>query len=189
VKIGGIRGAVAFCHHFLRERVKPGDHVVDATCGNGQDTLLLAEIVGSSGKVWGFDIQEDALERTGARVADAGFSERVTLVHAGHERLADYINEPVQAVVFNLGYLPSGNQEIATRGATTAMALTQAAALLSSGGVILIAVYTGHDGGPEEWQTVREWGEALSPRQFNVWQSRQLNRPDTAPFMVFIEKI
>jgi SAM-dependent methyltransferase len=189
VNNGGIRGAVAFCHHFLRERVKHGDLVVDATCGNGQDTLLLAELVGSSGRVWGFDIQEAALQRTCARVADAGFSARVTLVHAGHERLADYIDAPVQAAVFNLGYLPSGNQEIATRGATTAAALAQAAALLSSGGVILIAVYTGHDGGMEEWQAVREWGAALPPRQFNVWQSRQLNRPDTAPFMVLVEKI
>jgi predicted methyltransferase len=174
---------------LLRERVKPGDLVVDATCGNGQDTLLLAELVGSSGRVLGFDIQEAALERTLTSVAAAGFSERVTLVHGGHERLAEYINEPVQAVVFNLGYLPSGNQEIATRGATTAAALAQAAVLLSSGGVIMIAVYTGHAGGMEEWETVREWGAGLSPRQFNVWQSRQLNRPETAPFMVLVEKI
>lgn len=189
MKNGGIRGAVAFSHLLLRDRVKPGDRVVDATCGNGQDTLLLAELVGSSGMVWGFDVQEDALERTGARVAAAGFSGRVELIHAGHEKLADNISGPVQAVVFNLGYLPAGNQEITTRGETTFAALNQAGGLLSPGGVILIAVYTGHGNGPEEWESVREWGAALSPKEFNVWLSRQLNRPETAPFLVLVEKI
>jgi len=186
---GDLRGAVPLCHFLLRERVQPGDRVVDATCGNGQDTLLLAELVGGGGKVWAFDIQGEALTRTSARLRAAGCGAQVELLQAGHERLAELVSGPLQAVIFNLGYLPAGNREIRTAAATTGKALAQAAALLAPGGIILLAVYTGHDGGMEEWGTVREWGAALDPREFNAWQARQMNRSEAAPFVVFVEKV
>lgn len=185
----GLYGAVPLAHFFLRERLKPGDYVVDATCGNGQDTLLLAGLVGSSGRVWAFDVQEAALAITGERLAAAGLEQRVQLVHAGHERLAEFVTEPLQAVNFNLGYLPAGDRGIKTAAATTLTALQQAAVQLQPGGFILIAVYTGHAGGAEEWSAVQKWGTALLPDEFNVWQSRQLNRGDTAPFLVVVEKV
>ncbi len=37
--------------------VRTGDVVVDATCGNGLDSLWLARAVGRSGKLYAFDIQ------------------------------------------------------------------------------------------------------------------------------------
>jgi SAM-dependent methyltransferase len=185
----GLYGAVPLAHYLLRERLKTGDCAVDATCGNGQDTLLLAALVGSSGKVWAFDVQGAALAKTGERLAAAGLEHCVRLVHAGHERLAEFVMEPLQAVVFNLGYLPAGDREIRTAAATTQAALQQAAAQLQSGGFILIAVYTGHAGGMEEWRAVHKWCAALLPHEFNVWQSRQLNRGETAPFLVVVEKV
>lgn len=184
----GLYGAVPLAHFFLKERLKPGDAAVDATCGNGQDTLLLTELVGSSGRVWAFDIQEAALIKTGERLAGAGLETALTMIHAGHERLAEFVSEPVQAVIFNLGYLPAGDREIMTTAATTQSALEQAATLLLPGGLILIAVYTGHAGGIEEWQAVQAWAAALLPQEYNVWQSRQLNRGETAPFLVVVEK-
>lgn len=185
---GGLRGAVPLCHHFLRQRLRPGDRVVDATCGNGQDTLLLAELVGKGGRVWAFDVQVEALERTAARLVAAGCRERVDLVCAGHERLGELVTGPLHAVVFNLGYLPAGDREVRTSAATTISALQQSAELLASGGILLIAVYTGHDGG-EEWEAVRGWGAGLEPKCFNVWQARQLNRSEAAPFVVLVEKV
>jgi predicted methyltransferase len=185
----GLYGAVPLAHFFLQERLTAGALVVDATCGNGQDTLLLAELVGAAGRVWAFDIQEAALAKTGARLAAAGLESRVVMVHAGHERLAEFVTEPLQAVTFNLGYLPTGDREIKTAAATTVTALQQAAALLKPGGFILIAVYTGHAGGEEEWEAVRRWCAALPPHDVNVWQARQLNRSAAAPFLVVIEKI
>jgi SAM-dependent methyltransferase len=185
----GLYGAVPLAHFFLRERLKPGDCVVDATCGNGQDTLLLAGLVGSSGRVWAFDVQEAALAITGERLAAVGLEHRVQLMHAGHERLAELVAETLQAVVFNLGYLPAGDKDTRTGAETTTAALQQAATLLHSGGFILIAVYTGHAGGAEEWRAVHKWCAALLPHEFNVWQSRQLNRGDTAPFLVIVEKV
>lgn len=184
----GLRGAASLSHLFLRERVRPGDRVVDTTCGNGRDTLLLAELVGPEGWVWAFDVQEGALAQTRALLAGAGCLGRAELVAAGHERLAEFILEPLRAAVFNLGYLPGGDREFVTRPENTAAALRQAAGLLLPGGIITVCVYTGHPGGPEEGRGVEDWAAGLSPGQFNVWTSRQLNRPATAPYLVLVEK-
>lgn len=185
---GGLRGAVSLCHHFLRERLRPGDRVVDATCGNGQDTLLLAELVGERGHVWALDIQEQALQRTGERLVAAGLDKRVDLLQAGHEGLAGLVEGSLAAAVFNLGYLPAGDRSVTTAADTTIAALQQATGLLATGGVLLIAVYTGHDGGAE-WAAVRGWAACLQPHEFNVWQARQLNRSEAAPFVVLVEKV
>lgn len=185
----GLFGAVPLAHFFLRERISPGDRVVDATCGNGQDTLLLAELVGRDGRVWAFDVQEEALVKTKERLTTGGVEERVELLHAGHERLEEFVAGPVKAVIFNLGYLPTGDREIKTTVETTLLALEQAKKLLLPSGIILIAVYTGHEGGGEEWLAVKGWAESLSPHEFNAWQSRQLNRSERAPFLVVVEKM
>lgn len=188
MKEQSLHGAVPLSHLLLRQRVRPGDRVVDATCGNGKDTLLLAGLVGPGGRVWAFDIQEEALARTGQLVDQAGFTGRVTLVSAGHERLAEVVDEPVSAVIFNLGYLPGGNQAVMTGPASTLAALEQAQALLTPGGIIVVVVYTGHPGGDEEWGAVRKWAAALPPGRFNVWQAAQVNRSAAAPFLVLVEK-
>ena len=188
MKQHGLYGAVPLAHYFLKERVKPGDAVVDATCGNGQDCQFLAELVGGDGRVWAFDLQSEALVRTGERLAAAGLQQRVQLVHAGHERMGEFVHAKLQAVIFNLGYLPAGDKTVATQAATAVAALEQSAQLLATGGLILIAVYTGHSGGAAEWEAVQNWAAGLHPHSFNVWQMRQLNRGGTAPFMVVVER-
>ncbi len=185
----GLSGAVQLSHFFLRERLKPGDRAVDATCGNGHDTLVLAQLVGTQGRVWAFDVQEKALVGTEERLAEAGCRERVALVHGGHERLAEVVTEPVRAVVFNLGFLPGAPRETVTTPETTLSALEQAAALLIPGGIITVAVYTGHPGGTEEGSTVESWAAALPPGRFNVWRCRQGNRSEAAPYLLVIERI
>lgn len=188
MKRADLRGAVALSHLYLRERVRPGDRVLDATCGQGRDTLLLAQLVGAEGRVWAFDVQEEALRNTALLLEEAGVRGRVELVAAGHERLAEYVNEPLRAAVFNLGYLPGGDKSCITRPENTLVALGQATTLLQPGGIIVIVLYTGHAGGGDESGKVEEWSAGLSPEGFNVWQSRQPNRPPTAPYLVLIEK-
>jgi len=189
MNLRGLSGAVPMTHYFLRERVREGDLVVDATCGNGLDTVLLAELAGETGRVLAFDLQESAIERTRGKLRDAGFDRRVELILSGHERLSEFLPEPARAFVFNLGYLPSGDRRITTVSGSTLSALGQALKLLQPSGLILISVYTGHDGGGEEWAAVKGWCEALPPSEFNVWQARQLNRGPTAPFLILIEKM
>jgi hypothetical protein len=183
-----LRGAVALSHFFLRERVGPGDRVLDATCGNGHDTLLLARLVGGFGRVWAFDVQSSALEATHAQLSAAGCLEQTELVASSHERLSEFVTEPLRAAVFNLGYLPGGVREMTTSAAHTVTALRLAAELLLPRGIITVCIYTGHDGGPAEAAAVEEWSASLSPRNFNVWRGRQLNRPDTAPYLLLVEK-
>ncbi len=188
--VDGLRGATALAHLFLREVVKPGDSVVDATCGNGHDTLLLADLVGSGGKVWGFDIQKQAISTTAALLESAGCRQQVELIHAGHEELSTFVTGPVvAAVVFNLGYLPGGEKGCVTCPTETVMALCQAMELLIPGGRICIVLYTGHPGGDEEATAVESWAAGLLPKEFHVWCSRQMNRSSVAPYLIMVEKV
>uniref|UniRef100_C6E1N5 Putative rRNA methylase n=1 Tax=Geobacter sp. (strain M21) TaxID=443144 RepID=C6E1N5_GEOSM len=184
-----LRGAVPLSHFYLRQKVCPGDLVLDATCGNGFDTLLLAELTGEGGEVWAFDVQPRAIAATRALLEREGRLAAVHLLEAGHERVSEFVPAGLAAAVFNLGYLPGGETNLVTDPVRTVSALGQTAMLLKPGGIITIALYTGHEGGPEEAQAVHEWGASLSPREYNVWCSRQLNRPPVAPYLVLVEKI
>jgi SAM-dependent methyltransferase len=179
---------VALAHHFLRNVVKPGDRVVDATCGNGNDTLFLARLVGEHGCVWAFDIQPLAIEKTAALLAAHQCDSQVELIADGHESLSALVKGPLSAAVFNLGFLPGGDKGCITHGETTIAALAQAAALLVAGGIVTVAVYPGHSGGDDESQAVEQWASGLSPHIFNVWRHRQLNRSAVAPYLILVER-
>ena len=183
-----LRGGVALSHFFLRERVRPGDTVVDATCGNGQDTIFLARLVGETGTVWGFDPQPEALAATRSLLAEEGVLHRVRLKQEGHERMAEFVGAPVMAAVFNLGYLPGGDRRFTTSPVTTIPALDAVLSLLQPGGIILVVLYTGHAGGEDEAEEIARWGSGLDPRLVNVWVCRQANRPSAAPFLLVAEK-
>jgi hypothetical protein len=113
----------------------------------------------------------------------------VELVAAGHERLAEFVVEPLKAAVFNLGYLPGGNKNIITSSLGSLAALQQATGLLMAGGVITVCIYTSHPGGAEEGEAVEKWAAALPHAEFNVWLSRQINRSSSAPYVLLVEKV
>ncbi len=178
-------------HRLLAERLQEGDTVVDATIGNGHDTLFLARQVGSEGKVYGFDIQGPALEATSARLRAAGFAARVRLLLAGHEKMGEYLPEEergrIQAVLFNLGYLPAGHKEIITGPGTTLAALANAAEWLAPAGVISVIAYTGHPGGREETEQVKRWAAGL-PAPWGVKTEVPPSRGGNAPEWILIER-
>ena len=122
----GLGRAVHLAHHLLSEVVTPGGTAIDATAGNGYDSLFLARLVGPRGKVYAIDIQADALEKTSRLLLDEGVRERVVLVQASHEQLGEIVNEQVDGVIFNLGYLPGGDHKLVTTGETTVRALNAA---------------------------------------------------------------
>jgi SAM-dependent methyltransferase len=180
---------VPLSHFFLRQRVLPGDLALDATCGNGLDTLLLAELTGERGHVWGFDLQPAAIAATRALLEREGRLSCVDLIGAGHQRISEFVPAGLKAAVFNLGYLPGGEISLVTSPESTVSALGQTAALLAPQGIITVSLYTGHEGGPEEALAVEAWGASLSPGDFNVWCSRQLNRPANAPYLILVERV
>lgn len=176
-------------HHFLTEILQPGHCAVDGTMGNGHDTLLLAKLVGSGGKVYAFDIQEQAIENTRRRLASEGvLDERVKLIQDGHQNIKKYIHHPIQGAIFNLGYLPGGNHEIITRTGSTLTAIEHTLELLSSGGRLVIVVYPGHAGGKEEKEAVETLVSQLVSHTYKVVKVNFLNRPPSAPGVLLIEK-
>lgn len=183
-----LRGPVALSHLFMRQFVRPGDRVVDATCGNGNDTLLLAELVGSDGCVWAFDIQEESILATAEKLDRQGLSDRVRLLRVGHETLAERVSGPVSAVLFNLGYRPGGNRSIVTRPETTLAALEQALKQLETGGILAITVYPGHCGGESEARLVDQWAARLVQKSYHAWRMGQVNTGTTAPSFILIQK-
>jgi SAM-dependent methyltransferase len=186
--IPALRGPVPLSHLFLRNFVHDGHAAVDATCGNGHDTLLLARLVGDHGHVWGFDIQRQAISETGRRLAEAELSSRVTLLHTGHEELTQHVAVPVQVVLFNLGYCPGGDRSIITRPETTGIALDQSLELLAAGGIVVITVYPGHSGGEDEQLVVENWAAGLDPRSCHCWRMGQTNVSPTAPYLLLVQK-
>ena len=63
-----------WCARFITEQVQPGDICIDATMGNGNDTLLLCSLCQETGHVYAFDIQEQALAHTRQRLLNADVS-------------------------------------------------------------------------------------------------------------------
>ncbi|MEM8955756.1 MAG: class I SAM-dependent methyltransferase [Verrucomicrobiota bacterium] len=152
---------------LVREYVGRGDMVVDATVGNGYDTVFLAELVGERGKVIGFDVQEEAIVSAsrkvravrGEAVEAADFGANVDLHLIGHEDMAQVVTGLVRAVMFNLGYLPGGDHGLVTEPGTTVTGLEAALDILAPGGVVTVVVYPGHEGGKAEAEAVASWVE------------------------------
>lgn len=168
----------------------PGAIAVDATVGNGHDTLFLARAVGPSGRVYGFDVQEAAIDRTRQRLTTAGVASRVTLIRDGHETMDQHMPPEargrVATVMFNLGYLPGGDKARITRPATTVAALDQACRYLQPGGVITVVQYVGHEGGAAEAQAVDEWAKALDQTAYQALMYRFINQRNAPPRLLAI---
>ena len=155
------KSARHWAEELIRQAVEPGARVIDATMGNGYDTQWLAELVGESGHVYGFDIQLEAVNRTRDRLAAAGLENRATLFHAGHEHIAELVGEPVDAAVFNLGWLPGTDKALRTRAETTLTAVNAALDRLKEGALMTICIYPGHLEGRDELDRLIAWGRAL----------------------------
>ena len=177
-----VPGAVEWSHYFLRGCVTEGDSVVDATAGNGYDTLFLAKLVGEHGEVHAFDVQSAALDSTSERLQEAGVLSRCTLYHRGHEEMSEVLPMGAYAaMIFNLGYLPGGDRSRITRSQTTLEALRQAEELLAPGGVLVVVTYPGHEGGWEEASAVAAHISELESPQWNVQHIRRANLSHARP--------
>ncbi len=183
---GGLPSAVRWAQLLLEDRLRPGDAVVDATAGNGHDTLFLGGQVLPGGHVFAFDVQAAALDATRRRLLENGVAEaNFSLFHAGHETLAEHLPEALRgglaAVMFNLGYLPGSDKQCITRTETTLEAVARALEWLRPGGLLTVAVYPGHEGGAEEARKIAEWAAALDPRACEAQHLRPVNRSAAPP--------
>lgn len=185
-----LRSPLRFTHQLLSEVLLKGDTAIDATVGNGNDTVKMAQLVAENGKVYGFDIQAQAIEETKKKLTLTGLHPQVQLHQLGHEQLDSVIseNETVGAIVFNLGYLPKADKSIITQPDTTLEAIEKGLKYLRKGGVVLIMVYYGHEGGLEEKEAVVSKVTQLPQKEYNVLRYEFINQKNSPPFLLAVEK-
>ena len=179
----------ALAQLLLREIIGAGDLVVDATAGNGHDTVFLAECAGAGGRVLAFDVQAAAIAAARARVTAAGLAPRVDFFQESHAMM-DRRAAPgaVAAVMFNLGYLPGEDHRVMTTSAATLAGLECAAGLLKTGGGLTVVCYPGHPGGAEEAAAVEQWFATLATRRWRVARYGAIGTRRPAPYLLLGSK-
>lgn len=182
-----LRNARLLGRSLMEGRLEEGDVAVDATMGNGHDTLYLAQQVGDSGLVHAFDVQTQAIESTRARLNEAGLEKRVRLHALSHEKMDEVVKGPVRLIVFNLGWLPGGDHSITTQTGSTLAAVQKGLNLLSVGGLMVICAYPGHSEGQKEKDCLEDMLQGLEPR-FNVLRGTFLNHAPGAPQVFAVQR-
>ncbi len=180
-------------HNKVASYLIEGDRVVDATMGNGFDTLFLAGGVGERGKVYSFDLQVAALTKTKERLKEAHLLDRVRLIQDSHDRLSAYLAEDgvrsIRCAMFNLGYLPGGDKTVKTGSESTIKALDSVVAQIEERGIISILAYTGHAGGREEADAVRKWALELPRTAFRVTIEIPEAAKNSPPELILVETV
>lgn len=173
---------------LIKGLIKPGDLVIDATAGNGKDSLKLAGAVGETGRVLAFDIQKEAIEATRHLLVDHGLENRVQLINDDHGHFGDYLEEKkeMKAMMVNLGYLPGGRHELVTQAANTIKLLSTGLEKLTSGGMITVCLYPGHEEGARETKAILNWSKGLQ-KPFLAHHFKSLNRQDP-PSLLILQK-
>ena len=175
----------ALAQQLLGPLIRPGDIVIDATAGNGHDTLFLAENVGPDGRVLAFDVQAAAIDSTRRRLVDAGMEGRVDFYQESHVGIATRAEpQSVAAVMFNLGYLPGENHDLTTSRDDTLAALDATAVVLKSGGALTVVCYPGHPAGAEEALAVEKWLAARTADGWRVARFGAIGTRRPAPFLL-----
>lgn len=180
---------VTLSHKFIREHVKPGDFCIDATAGRGRDTVLLRKLAGETGRVLAFDIQQEALDSTGALLEEAGFPGGAALILSSHADMDRYAAPgTVDCIVFNFGWLPGGDHLVHTRADSSVEAIGKGLLLLRQGGIMSLSLYYGRDNGYGERDAILAFLESLEPSEYTVLVGSFLNRRGDVPIPVFIVK-
>ncbi|OQK18485.1 hypothetical protein AU255_11915 [Methyloprofundus sedimenti] len=167
-------------HKTIQPYLSDQSFSIDATMGNGHDTLFLAR---HSHKVYAFDIQESAIKTTRQRLENNHCLDKVNLIHAGHEEMLKHVpvNKNFAAIIFNLGYLPHSDSAVITQEKSTIRALSAAISLLSTHGIISIMAYPGHTGGQTELQAIIHWCHDLHNKDFVITFIRSMQETTDSP--------
>lgn len=184
-----LRSAMRYSHKLLSDAIYKGGIAVDATAGNGHDTLFLSQKVKEDGHVYTFDIQEQAIQNTKQRL-DENDCHNVTLIHDGHEHIDQYLPDDIEidVAIFNLGYLPSSDKHIITHQDTTLTAVEWIIHHLKPQGRCVLVLYYGHEGGNEEKEAVIQFASQLPQDSYQVLCYQFINQRNAPPICLCIEK-
>lgn len=181
--------ATRLAQALLLPKVSCAHCIVDATAGNGQDTLFLAANSPAQALIYGFDIQEKALETTRKRLSEQQLDRKVSLILDNHINVCSYITAAIDVAMFNLGYLPGTCHETMTKAESTVAALTAVVHQLAVGGMLSVVAYPGHSQGQLEQQAVHDYTVNLPAQQFTVVCIDMINHTKNPPILYVIEKI
>lgn len=170
-----IKRPIELSHDFLSQVLDKNSIAIDATMGNGNDTVFLSHL---AKKVYAFDVQEQALIKTREKLEQLNIK-NVQLILDGHQTINKYVTEPIRAAIFNLGYLPSADKSVITQPATTLTAIKKILERLEIGGRLAIMVYYGHEGGDKEKDAVLNFVKELDQQHFTVMLYQPLNQINT----------
>ena len=191
-KMNLLTKTTALAMELTLKYVIPGDVVIDATSGNGHDTLTLAEAVGDLGQVIALDIQQSALESAGV-LLHANAKENVTFVQGNFRNLAELTtcllhDRKPSAIVFNLGYLPGGDKSVTTVREDSVEAVKQALELVAVDGVVTVVLYCGHEAGKAEKKAVLDMAAELPASRFHAVYGGMINQRKDPPEVLWITK-
>lgn len=182
------QNAVQASHDILQKRIKPGMCVVDATLGKGFDAQMMLSIIGQTGKLYGFDLDPRAIDHTQERLKDMAAAEVAQLYVMNHAEATTVIEGEIDAVVFNLGYLPAYSKTHITKTDTTLKAVTAFLSRLSIGGCLIAVVYPGHPEGALESIALNQYVSELDQKQYHVFSIQYPNQINHPPYLIYIER-
>ncbi|WP_414042658.1 class I SAM-dependent methyltransferase [Macrococcus animalis] len=178
-------GILPFARELITKYIEQNVTVIDATCGNGNDTLFLAQTLNNTGHVHAFDIQTQAIDNS---IEKTKAFNNITFHQMGHQHVLDVVSEPVKLAIFNLGYLPKGDKSIVTLPETTIVAIDNIFSILEKQGIIILVIYPGHDEGQIEKKAVLEHLSKIDQNTAHIFKYEFINQKNNPPFVVGIEK-
>lgn len=174
--------------------------LLDATCGNGNDTLFLyglglrlvkSDLFKDRLRLLGFDLQKEAVDNTikALSLEDEGLD--FSIVCAGHEELSSFTHEKekVLMAMYNLGYLPGSDKSIVTKAKSTLSSFELLKDKLVRGGLISVHAYGGHEGGLYELEKVETWFSSLPIKEWTVRSFKTLNKLRNPETLFLAEKL
>ena len=183
------KNALDISHKLVKKALTEGDIAVDATAGNGNDTLFLSRLVGPEGKVYAFDIQDQAIKNTHNRLIKNKMRKNVQLIKDSHENISKYVPSNISVIMFNLGYLPGGDHSVSTNHRSTIAAIDASLELLKIAGIIMLVIYYGGDSGFDEKDAVIKHIKTIDNRKYSVLMMDYVNQINCPPIAVLIERI
>lgn len=167
-------------HYIISNFIENKNIAIDATLGNGHDCDFLAS---NFKKVYAFDIQKEACDKY------RGMNNtNVEVINDSHHRFLEYINDNVDCILYNLGFLPGGDKNITTLASTTLVSVECGLKILTNGGIMAIAIYRGHSEGLEEENLIINYVSKLPKNIYGVMLHQYFNRSSNSPMLLIIEK-
>ncbi len=184
------RKTTKLVHHFISAGVTVADTVIDATCGNGYDTVFLSKLVKEKGKVFAFDVQEKAIQASKKELRFSNANENVEFFQTCHSKIKKTISPDykgkIKCAVFNLGYLPRSDKKIVTSSETSIKAISDCLEFIMPNGLVIVTVYVGHEEGLRESKAIDEYIKSLDKKLYKL---RIIRSEIDEPYILCIIKL